>query len=164
MLWTLLWWVVVVIHLIPILFCIIARASDALAYLFYTSEGFIVGPILLAITLDMINLLVFLSSFTPFSLSFSFSFPRFSIYESSERGNEIFVWRCVAEIVVAALLLYRMKRKVDPQPTNLSNLDGKVAIITGSNTGIGFEAAKAFAELGAQVVIASRDKQKVRNL
>jgi len=40
--------------------------------------------------------------------------------------------------------------------------EGRVAIITGSNTGIGYEAAKVLAERGAHVVLAVRDTAKGR--
>ncbi|CAG4955494.1 unnamed protein product [Parnassius apollo] len=40
-------------------------------------------------------------------------------------------------------------------------LDGKVAIVTGGSSGIGFEAAKNLAHRGARVVIASRNKTKL---
>ena len=36
------------------------------------------------------------------------------------------------------------------------NQDGKVAIVTGSNSGIGFHAAKALASAGAHVIVAAR--------
>lgn len=37
---------------------------------------------------------------------------------------------------------------------------GKTAIVTGANSGIGFETAKALAEKGAQVILACRDRSK----
>lgn len=40
-------------------------------------------------------------------------------------------------------------------------LDGKVAVVTGGSSGIGYEAAKNLALLGARVVIASRNEMKL---
>jgi NAD(P)-dependent dehydrogenase (short-subunit alcohol dehydrogenase family) len=47
-------------------------------------------------------------------------------------------------------------------PLNKDSLDlsDKVVIVTGANTGIGFETAKALAGLGAKVILACRDMQK----
>jgi NAD(P)-dependent dehydrogenase (short-subunit alcohol dehydrogenase family) len=42
------------------------------------------------------------------------------------------------------------------------SLNGKVAVITGANSGIGFEAARALVKRGAEVVLASRDHQKAQ--
>ncbi len=42
------------------------------------------------------------------------------------------------------------------KPTDLFDLTGRVALITGGSRGLGREMARAFAELGADVVIASR--------
>jgi len=44
----------------------------------------------------------------------------------------------------------------DSVATNLFNLDGKVAVVTGGSRGLGLEMCKAFASQGASVVIASR--------
>ena len=38
----------------------------------------------------------------------------------------------------------------------IADQSGRVAIVTGANSGIGFEAAKALAAKGAQVIVASR--------
>ena len=45
----------------------------------------------------------------------------------------------------------------------MSNLNGKVAVVTGGNSGIGFASAKELKNQGAKVVIAGRDPQKVSN-
>lgn len=43
---------------------------------------------------------------------------------------------------------------------DIPNLSGKVAVITGANSGLGFESAKAFASHGATVVMAVRNMAK----
>lgn len=43
---------------------------------------------------------------------------------------------------------------------NMDDLSGKVIIVTGGNSGLGFESVKAFAGKGASVVLASRNSQK----
>ena len=40
-------------------------------------------------------------------------------------------------------------------------LDGKVALITGGTSGIGYETALEFAKRGATIILASRDPKKV---
>jgi len=40
------------------------------------------------------------------------------------------------------------------------DLSGRVAVVTGSNSGIGFETAKALALCGAHVILACRDMNK----
>ena len=40
------------------------------------------------------------------------------------------------------------------------DLSGKVAVVTGANTGIGFEIAKAFAVMGAHTIIACRSEER----
>ncbi len=43
---------------------------------------------------------------------------------------------------------------------NIPDLSGKVIIVTGGNSGLGFESVKAFAEKGADVVLTSRSVEK----
>ena len=40
------------------------------------------------------------------------------------------------------------------------DLSGKVAVVTGGNTGIGYETAKALAEMGAHTFIACRSQER----
>ncbi len=47
-----------------------------------------------------------------------------------------------------------------PPPSYPNSLKGKVAIVTGSNTGIGFETALDFAYRGARVIVATRNALK----
>lgn len=42
----------------------------------------------------------------------------------------------------------------------MKQLTGKTAIVTGANSGIGLEASKVFASLGAQIIMAVRDLEK----
>jgi NAD(P)-dependent dehydrogenase (short-subunit alcohol dehydrogenase family) len=45
-------------------------------------------------------------------------------------------------------------------PAQLPELTGKVALITGANSGIGFEAARALAKRGAHVILGCRDSDR----
>ena len=40
------------------------------------------------------------------------------------------------------------------------NMEGKVAIVTGGNTGLGFEICKALVSCGAHVILATRNDQR----
>ena len=44
--------------------------------------------------------------------------------------------------------------------SNIPELTGKVIIVTGGNSGLGYESVKAFAEKGAEVIMASRSLEK----
>ena len=44
--------------------------------------------------------------------------------------------------------------------THIQDLTGKTIIITGGNSGLGFEAAKALSRKGATVIIACRSTEK----
>jgi NAD(P)-dependent dehydrogenase (short-subunit alcohol dehydrogenase family) len=44
--------------------------------------------------------------------------------------------------------------------SNIPNLDGKVAVVTGANGGLGLESAQALAGAGAHVVMAARNQEK----
>jgi NAD(P)-dependent dehydrogenase (short-subunit alcohol dehydrogenase family) len=43
---------------------------------------------------------------------------------------------------------------------NISDLTGKIILVTGGNSGLGYESSKAFASKGAEVVMASRSMEK----
>ncbi|MBN1388960.1 MAG: SDR family NAD(P)-dependent oxidoreductase [Bacteroidales bacterium] len=43
---------------------------------------------------------------------------------------------------------------------DIPDLSGKVIIVTGGNSGLGYESVKAFAEKGAEVILASRSRRK----
>lgn len=72
--------------------------------------------------------------------------------------------------VLAGIGLYKFIRtqRDDEQSTgeekwtvaNMPDLTGKVIIVTGGNSGIGFEAAKEFARKGAQTILACRSMDK----
>ena len=48
-----------------------------------------------------------------------------------------------------------------PQKTTNSRMDGKICVITGATSGIGYEAAKRLAQGGAYIVMVCRSKEKV---
>lgn len=45
-----------------------------------------------------------------------------------------------------------------------ADLSGKVALVTGGNTGIGYETAKALARLGAHTFIGCRSKERAEQV
>lgn len=46
---------------------------------------------------------------------------------------------------------------------NIPDLSGKIIIVTGANSGLGYESVKAFAQKGAEVILASRSIEKGEN-
>jgi NAD(P)-dependent dehydrogenase (short-subunit alcohol dehydrogenase family) len=43
---------------------------------------------------------------------------------------------------------------------NMPDLSGKIIIVTGGNSGLGYESVKAFAEKNAEVILACRNTEK----
>ena len=67
-----------------------------------------------------------------------------------------------ASLMSDEVLTIKARQRIHSLMTQISkqfNLEGKVAIITGSSKGIGKAIAKGLAENGAQVVISSRDQE-----
>ena len=54
--------------------------------------------------------------------------------------------------------------EIGSDPTRTFRLDGKVALVTGGSRGLGREMVRAFAQCGADVVIASRKEENCREL
>jgi NAD(P)-dependent dehydrogenase (short-subunit alcohol dehydrogenase family) len=74
-----------------------------------------------------------------------------------------------AAAVLAGLGIYRyMRSQQNALPAeiwtaaDMPNLTGKVIIVTGANSGIGYEAAKEFARKGAQTILACRSMEKAQ--
>jgi len=65
--------------------------------------------------------------------------------------------------VLASLLIF-LRQSFPPKPTftvnDIPDLSGKVIIVTGANTGVGFETAKALLAHNARVYVAARNREK----
>jgi len=56
--------------------------------------------------------------------------------------------------------MQRVMEKMKWTKSNIPDLTGKVIIVTGGNSGLGYESVKAFAEKGAEVIMTSRSIEK----
>ncbi|KAL4461056.1 hypothetical protein ABPG74_016528 [Tetrahymena malaccensis] len=74
-------------------------------------------------------------------------------------NTQIFILALGFIFVVLLLLSFYIKTRANKKFRNLSN---QVVIVTGSNTGIGFETAKDCALNGAKVILACRDQQRTQ--
>jgi NAD(P)-dependent dehydrogenase (short-subunit alcohol dehydrogenase family) len=98
---------------------------------------------------------------------------KFAVHSTTKSAKESCVNKKTlvrsALVVLAGVGLYKyVSSKRQKQPTevwtaaNMSDQSGKVIIVTGANSGIGFEAAKEFARKNAQVILACRDMDKAQ--
>ena len=53
-----------------------------------------------------------------------------------------------------------MANALKPQKTTNARMDGKVCIITGATSGVGYQAARRLAQAGAEIVLVCRNPQK----
>ncbi|KAJ3335987.1 Retinol dehydrogenase 12 [Gonapodya sp. JEL0774] len=71
--------------------------------------------------------------------------------------------KVLAAVVASAVVVHQFYYAGGRNPYNRINLKGKTAIVTGGNTGIGYETALQLAKNGAEVVLACRDSQKTKD-
>ena len=75
--------------------------------------------------------------------------------------KNLFGYNAASVVVITVVSLLFIKKYFN-NSTNKERRDltGQVIIITGSNTGIGFEAAKELAKSGAKIILACRDEKR----
>jgi NAD(P)-dependent dehydrogenase (short-subunit alcohol dehydrogenase family) len=85
------------------------------------------------------------------------------------KGKKIFI--ASVSVILGGLGVFKYlqtRKNGQSQPAetwtraNMPDLAGKIVIVTGANSGIGFEAAKAFAQKGAQTILACRSTEKAQ--
>ena len=69
------------------------------------------------------------------------------------------------KIIRNMVMIFKEEKKIPiPNPINASKLlKGKVALITGGSSGIGFAMAESFLKSGAKVIIAGTNEEKLRS-
>lgn len=75
------------------------------------------------------------------------------------------ILRTCEKIARNSIMLFKEEKKVPiPTPVNTTELlSGKVALITGGSSGIGFAMAESFLKSGAKVIIAGTNEDKLRS-
>ncbi len=56
--------------------------------------------------------------------------------------------------------LQYIQNSLKPQKSTTARMDGKICVITGANSGIGYETAKKLAQSGAEIVMVCRNQEK----
>lgn len=73
------------------------------------------------------------------------------------RKNQILL----GSVSIAAMSLYSLRKYMDGGKCKIvKDLKGKVAVVTGGNSGIGKETAKGLAKMGCHVIIGARDLER----
>ena len=75
------------------------------------------------------------------------------------------MFKTAKKIIRNMIMIFKEEKKIPiPNPINASKLlKGKVALITGGSSGIGFAMAESFLKSGAKVIIAGTNEEKLRS-
>jgi len=77
---------------------------------------------------------------------------KYAVYAAVPFGVYLF-----RRYVAGGVVPERLYQSTDPKK---ERLEGQTAIVTGGNSGIGFETVQKLAQLGAKVILATRDEKK----